>query len=455
MTVQEQPFTPAMPVTKQKRYICARPLRWWFYTSIVLLSVVAISLVSSVVLHNRSTSRIQEAFKMNQVPQRTTEINDLPIKTPIPVIGILTQSLRDYKRFVKEHHLHIAASYVKWIESAGAQVVPILLNQNDYYYEQMFRQTNGLLFPGGDNLLDPHKNTPMMVAAKKLYKLAVDANLGGNYYPIWGTCLGLELLSVLSSNKNVLESCSAIDEALSIEFVQRGKLFAPASYANIPQLNQDYSGVMVEILSKGNLTYNYHMKCLTDQGLKEAGLTDFYRPLAYSVDKNNNRFITIFEAIDLPFYGVQFHPEKPAFEFVTKSKQHHVPHSRQAIAVSRYFADFFVQQAQLNSHTVDRSLINKHLIYAYQPMYTALLHDMYEQRYLFPFGSDFSAGSTEEFIDHMPSENEVIPEDVTKMNVSHAERGHNLDEQELSSLTRHKDYYVVDVSAAREASSAS
>jgi gamma-glutamyl hydrolase len=371
---------------------------------------------------------------------KTLEINDLPIKTQVPVIGILTQSLRDYKRFVKEHHLHIAASYVKWIESAGAQAVPILLNQNDYYYEQMFKQTNGLLFPGGDNLLDPKKNTPMMVVAKKLYKLAIDANNNGDHYPIWGTCLGLELLSVLSSNQNVLESCSAIDEALPMEFVQRGRIFAPTSYANIPQLAKDYSGVMVEILTKGNLTYNYHMKCLTDNGLKKAGLEGFYRPLAYSADSNNNRFISIFEAIEYPLYGVQFHPEKPPFEFVTKSKQHHVPHSREAIAVSRYFADFFVQQAQRNGHLVDREIMDKQLIYAYQPMYTALLHDMYEQRYLFPVGSDLSAASTEEFIDHIPAEHEIIPEDVTRT------LHDDLNSQEPSSSHSHseKDFYIAD-----------
>lgn len=107
-----------------------------------------------------------------------------------PIIGVLTEVLRDYKRFTNERHLHIASSYVKWVETSGAQVLPILLNQDDAYYERVFSQTNGLLLPGGDNLLDPHKNTPMMVAAKKLYKLAVDANKRGDHYPIWGTCLG-------------------------------------------------------------------------------------------------------------------------------------------------------------------------------------------------------------------------------------------------------------------------
>lgn len=106
------------------------------------------------------------------------------------VIGVITQVLRDYKRFVSSRHLHLPSSYVKWIESSGAQVLPILLNQDDAYYQNVFKQTNGLLLPGGDNLLDPNKATPLMEAAKRMYRLAVDANDRGEFYPIWGTCLG-------------------------------------------------------------------------------------------------------------------------------------------------------------------------------------------------------------------------------------------------------------------------
>lgn len=362
------------------------------------------------------TNQFQQTDKiMRQQINMNYQDNDPKIKSPVPVIGVLSQVLRDYKRFTKEHHLHIASSYVKWLESAGAQVVPVLLNQNDSYYEQIFKQTNGLLLPGGDNLLDPAKNTPMMVAAKKLYKMAVEANDRGDFYPIWGTCLGLELLSVLTADRNVLDSCSAIDEARSMRIIERGKLFAPSNYLNLPTSNFDYSGLIVSALTTKNLTYHYHKKCLTDAGLKKAGLTDFYRPLAYSSDSNGLEFITVFEAIKYPFYGVQFHPEKPPFEFVIKMHQLNIPHSRESIAVSRYFADFFVQQARLNSHSVSRVSIQDELIYAFQPTYTAIKHDMYEQRYLFPFGSHAEdKTTTEEFIDYIPADEEEVHEDVSE-----------------------------------------
>lgn len=394
-----------LPITTTKH----QQMTTWQALSILLITLVVVSLqVLNLNYQVQAVSMSQTKDVANLHETRSTNI-----QTQTPVIGILSQVLRNYKRFVNEHHLHIAASYVKWIESAGAQVLPILLNQNDSYYEQMFNQTNGLLFPGGDNLLDPTKRTPMMVAAKKLYQLAVDANDRGDYYPIWGTCLGLELLSVLSSNKNTLKSCQAKDTSLTMNFVTRGKLFAPSTYSNLPELSSDYSKVIIDILSSKNLTYNHHQKCLTDDGLEEAGLTNFYRPIAHSVDQYNEKFIAIFEAINYPFFGVQFHPEKAPFEFIIKKGQMNMPHSREAIAVSRYFADFFVTQAQLNGHKVNRSDIQAELIYANDPMYTAPKGDIYEQRYLFPYGGNDKQLITEEFVDHVPGDDEVIPEDVS------------------------------------------
>lgn len=330
-------------------------------------------------------------------------------KTQVPVIGIITEVLRDYKRFVDTKQLHIAASYVKWIEMAGAQVIPVLLNQDDRYYERIFQQTNGLLFPGGDNLLDPNKRTPMMEAAKKLYKMAVDANDRGDFYPIWGTCLGLELLTVLTSNRNVLSLCSANDLSLGVEFTTRGKMFAKSTYSNLDYLSEDYSKVVMDTLATGNLTYNFHHKCLTDSDLREARLENFYRPLAYSNDTSGLKFIAIIEAIRYPFYGVQFHPEKAPFEFIVKRSQRNIPHSRRAIAVSRFFADFFVMQAQLSGHQSSNSSTGRDLIYSFDPMYTAPKEDMYEQRYLFPYNGS-ALTSSEEFLNHVPAEDEVIPE---------------------------------------------
>jgi hypothetical protein len=46
------------------------------------------------------------------------------------------------------HTAYIAASYIKYIEAAGARAVPILWTMDDAEITRRFHAVNGLLFPG-------------------------------------------------------------------------------------------------------------------------------------------------------------------------------------------------------------------------------------------------------------------------------------------------------------------
>ena len=66
-----------------------------------------------------------------------------------PIIGILAQECQPHFPVEICSTSYIAASYVKYIESAGARVVPVLINQPEEYYRIIFNSTNGILMPGG------------------------------------------------------------------------------------------------------------------------------------------------------------------------------------------------------------------------------------------------------------------------------------------------------------------
>ena len=68
-----------------------------------------------------------------------------------PIIGILAQELspRLKKWYGDIYTSQIQAACVKYIEQAGARVVPVLINQDEDYYEKIFNSTNGLVMPGG------------------------------------------------------------------------------------------------------------------------------------------------------------------------------------------------------------------------------------------------------------------------------------------------------------------
>lgn len=58
-------------------------------------------------------------------------------------------------------------------------------------------------------------------------------------------------------------------------------------------------------------------------------------------------FISTIEARDYPFYAVQWHPERPQFDWTENEGINHGPASVRAMFA---FAEFFVSEARKNTH---------------------------------------------------------------------------------------------------------
>lgn len=79
----------------------------------------------------------------------------------------------------------------------------------------MTRFARSILFPGGaPNVTD----SAYARAGREMYALAVAANRAGDYVPIWGTCLGFQLLTALAAGRDLLEDLPAIDTMEAISF---------------------------------------------------------------------------------------------------------------------------------------------------------------------------------------------------------------------------------------------
>ncbi|XP_038048291.1 gamma-glutamyl hydrolase-like [Patiria miniata] len=284
-----------------------------------------------------------------------------------PVIGVLSQSTPSKKY----GDAYIAASYVKFVESAGARVVPLLIDQPDSYYEKMFASLNGVLFPGGG--MDDPIHSPYGKAGKMFYDLAIKSyDERGDYFPIWGTCLGMELLVRITANEDLLTSTDASEVSWPLQLTKDFKdsrLFHGAEQS------------VVSILSNENVTYNSHNLGLTPTNFsKSSALKSFYRVLSTNVDKNGKVFISTIEAMYYPIYGVQFHPEKNPYEWESKS----INHSYDAVKATQFFADFFVSEARKSYHSFSPGTLDKYLIYNYCPIFT---DSYFEQGYFFNVSS--------------------------------------------------------------------
>lgn len=289
-----------------------------------------------------------------------------------PIIGILSQEpSKSIASVSPESVSYIAASYVKWLEGQGARVVPIKVNQPDSYYKTVFDSINGLLIPGGGASL---VSSGYGKAGSILYDLAIEANNNGDFFPVWGTCLGFELLLYLSAGrKNFLTPCNSYNRASSLKFL---------SDASVSRLYQRAPNDVLKTLSKEKSTSNFHHWCMTKENLTASSLNNFYRPLATSTDDDGLEFVATIEAIDYPFWGVQFHPEKNVYEWGANLTS--VPHWPSAIKAGQYFAEFFVNQARKSQHRfASRQEEATYLIYNYAPLYTANVSSSFLQSYFF------------------------------------------------------------------------
>lgn len=87
-----------------------------------------------------------------------------------------------------------ATVYAKWIEMAGGRVVPIPFNDNTSQLVELVSELNGVLFTGGG--LSLAKSSVYYQTAHTIFEEVIKTNQRREYMPLWGTCMGFQLLNV-------------------------------------------------------------------------------------------------------------------------------------------------------------------------------------------------------------------------------------------------------------------
>ena len=255
-----------------------------------------------------------------------------------PVIGIISQPR--ISSTTEETEYAISASYVKWVESAGARVMPIPWNASTEMAEAIFPQINGLLLIGGNSILPQ--------VARVFWDLANQTNAAGGFFPIWGTCLGFEYLLMLASGED--------------EFVMQGgyqshNLSCPVDLVDGSPSELYAKPIIREIVTEQPVTMNNHEFGISPEHFeRHPGLVDCFRITSVNTDTNTSkRFVSTIESRQphvYPYYGVQYHPEKNAFEYGTEEGTNtpfeNINHSADAVYFSFHLASFFVSLARKN-----------------------------------------------------------------------------------------------------------
>lgn len=236
---------------------------------------------------------------------------------------------------------YIAASYVKFVETAGARVVAVRFNQSKAHLKEIFSKLNGILLPGGDNPIKP--GTAFYAAGEALWEYVTEED---PYFPIFGVCLGMEFISSLAAGSpQILEDS--------------GKFDASNATYNLHLTRQAYTSDLFrdalqnlrlyEAMKYKKITYNQHEFGVTPKAFRQYdGLRRDFDILATSFDQQNREFIAAMEHKTKNVFGIQFHPEKNIFEWYSNGN---FPHSADAVLFSQTLANAFVSKARENSNS--------------------------------------------------------------------------------------------------------
>lgn len=328
-----------------------------------------------------------------------------PVLRSRPVVGILSQPYHG-------NNDYIAASYVKWLESAGARSIVIPYEADDNLLEEVFTQINGVLFPGGESDLPPH--------AHKIWNLISVRNANdGDFFPVWGTCLGFEFLVMLAGGKDVLQTgFDAENISLPLIFPTMEDVAKSGGIYSMDSKLYPISRSMRETLTMANITMNNHIKGITpSQFMASTNLTQLFHITSTNFDRNGRPFVSTIESRNYPIYGTQYHPEKNNFEFglrhglspftkyYSDEPYEAINHSEEAVELSMQLAFFFVGQVRRSTHGKYHLLKRHPVVYQY-PME---IGRGFEQVFLIPKAESWNERQNNyEYHDHQQLINSVV-----------------------------------------------
>ena len=268
--------------------------------------------------------------------------------TDRPVIAVVSQP---YDEEDASKGSFIAAYYATFLESAGARVVPLVYDQPDAALQRLLGAVNGVLFTGGG--LSLAAGTRYFQTAEKIFAAATKLwDTQREPLPLWGTCMGFQLLCILASGGNhsvlVEHAFDSIDVAWPLVFTAAAD--TSFLFADVPASARGAAQDVRDAAARLNVTFNWH-----HDGVEPAAwdandaLAQRLAVLTTNTDRQGRPFVSTVEGRGgRPLYGTQWHPERPGFCW---GAGEHAPHTEEAIAVGNWMARRFVARARESSHS--------------------------------------------------------------------------------------------------------
>ena len=235
----------------------------------------------------------------------------------------------------------------------------ILLNITRDELRTILSKVNGVLLPGGmSSIVNPDPKDPNKLiysAYTKMVKMIMEEakaiNDRGEYFPVFGVCLGFEaMILVEADDVNVVEKK---DNGLgyNANLIYDTKRENSKFLSSVPQDLLDYMGRI-------KATHNYHEYMVDPDKFKEnPNLSNTYQILSLSKSIDDKlTFISMIEGRKYPFYAFQYHPE---LAIATYYPDVEYPDSNMAAAFTRTMLWFMLTEAKKSYHSMDEEDMEK------------------------------------------------------------------------------------------------
>mmetsp|Transcript_19903 Transcript_19903/g.45955 ORF Transcript_19903/g.45955 Transcript_19903/m.45955 type:complete len:281 (+) Transcript_19903:63-905(+) len=232
-------------------------------------------------------------------------------------------------------------AYQEWLAAAGASSYVMPWKAKREEVDKIFDSVNGFLIPGGGD--------PVGATVTRMVERAVKANAEGDYFPVWGTCLGFEwIVDIFAGYASIKSNFDSEELASALNFTD--SIAESRTYAGLD------SNVMNGLTNQANVWYMHHKGIEPEKARHHKGFMEVFNILSTSLDRKGRPYVAQIEGKALPIYANQFHPEK-----IEYAKGPGVPETQTSIGFARHLAKFFVEEAKKSSHIMsdDLPLVNK------------------------------------------------------------------------------------------------
>jgi len=244
----------------------------------------------------------------------------------------------------------INADLVYWITSGGALPRPFNHWMTEKELDKLLKKTNGLVIQGNQIGLNINKEYEQFV--RKLITKVKLLNDYNTFYPIFAIGQGMDALMVITANDNNLFTYfpDHLKNSTKLFFHDNPIKSKYKLYKMFGK--KEYKYFFLKPSNILDLFYGLE----TESFKNNKKISNEYIYTSYGRLKDGRKYVTSIEHKNYPIYGIEFHPEEPAYNL---NQNENIRYTKEVFAVSNKILTFIVEESRQSSFSAKMSHIHE------------------------------------------------------------------------------------------------